>query len=285
MLNAELGEASPLKTLILERAKVSAVQLRYFMHLCMNCFCLLKEKQGTLMDQVHLHELAPSTPLTDLEVMEVLGNLFQVNLLHDYRQVITHLTTKRQQHVQEQAEPSESQAVELASFTTVFSEYSSRTLFLTSKEASGYGLLYVFSLFVCKLLQEKYPSLSLHVDPHFPVAEGQTFTSMQLLVEASLMLRVLVLWEYKPRVPDALEDVTVWHLSETLLQAYYLRRKHSYPVLHCLTDLLDFHYFFIEGDGQRTLKVVKYVYLKSDLTKPTDVWTHLDFLFQAVHVA
>ena len=104
LLNTELGEASPLKTLILERAKVSAVQLRYFMHLCMNCFCLLKEKQGTLMDQVHLHELAPSTPLTDLEVMEVLGNLFQVNFLHDYRQVITHLKTKRQQHVQEQAE-------------------------------------------------------------------------------------------------------------------------------------------------------------------------------------
>ena len=156
--------------------------------------------------------------------MEVLGNLFQVNFLHDYRQVITHLKTKQQQHVQEQAEPSESQAVELTSFTTVFSEYSSRTLFLTSKEASGYGLLYVFSLFVCKLLQEKYPSLSLHVEPQFRVAEGHTFTSdlclLHLLVEASLLLRVLVLWEYKPRVPGALEDVTAWHLSETLLQAY-----------------------------------------------------------------
>ena len=245
------------------------------MHLCMNCFCLLKEKQGTLVDQVHLHELAPATPLTDLEVMEVLGNLFQVNFLHDYRQVITHLKTKRQQHVQEQAEPSESQAVELASFTTVFSEYSSRTRLLTSKEASGYGLLYVFSQFVCKLLQEKYPSVTLQVEPHFRVAEGHTFTSdmclLQLLVEASLLLRVLVLWDYKPRVPGALEDVTAWHLSETLLQAYYLRRQHSYPVLHWLTDLLDFHYFFIEGDGQRTLKVVKYVYLNSDLTKPTDV--------------
>ena len=263
MLNTELGEASPLKTLLLERAKVSAVQVRYFMHLCMNCFCLLKEKQGTLVDQVHLHELAPATPLTDLEVLEVLGNLFQGNRLHDYRQVLTHLTTKRQQHVQEQAEPSESQAVELASFTTVFSEYSSRTLKLTSNEASGSGLLYVFSLFVCKLLQEA-PLLALQVDPQFCVAEGQTFTSnlclLQLLKEASLRLRVLVLWDYKPRVPGALEDVTAWHFSETLLQAYYLRRKHSYPVLHCLTDLLEFHYFFIEGDGQRTLKVVKYVY-------------------------
>ena len=48
-----------------------------------------------------------------------------------------------------------------------------------------------------------------------------------------------------------------------------------------LSALLDFHYFFIEGDGQRTLKVVKYVYLNSDLL----LWTHLDFLFQAVHVA
>ena len=77
----------------------------------------------------------------------------------------------------------------------------------------------------------KYPSLALHVDPQDRVAEGHTFTSdlclLQLLVEASLRLRVLVLRAYKPSVPGALEDVTAWHLAETLLQAYYMRRKHS----------------------------------------------------------
>lgn len=43
VLSIVLGEASPLITLILERAKVSAVQLRYSMHLCMSCIFLIKE--------------------------------------------------------------------------------------------------------------------------------------------------------------------------------------------------------------------------------------------------
>ena len=59
------------------------------------------------------------------------------------------------------------------------------------------------------------------MDPQFRVAEGHTFTSdlclLQLLVEASLRLRVLVLKAYKPRVPGALEDVTAWHLAASVL--------------------------------------------------------------------
>ena len=61
---------------------------------------------------------------------------------------------------------------------------------------------------------------------------------------------MLVLWEYKPRVPCDLDYVIPWYLSETLLQAYYMRMKHSYPVLHCLTDLDDYHCFFIEDEDR-----------------------------------
>lgn len=244
--------------------------------------------QGTLVDQVHHHELAPSTPLTDLEVMEVLGNLFQLDL-HDYNQIINHIKTKHRHHVKEQAEPSDIQAVQIASFTTSFLEHISLTLYVKSKEASGYGMLSVFSLFVCKMMQDKYPSSNFRIDPQFRVCEGNKFTSDQGLVhliEATrVLLRVLALWEYKPRVPGDLDDITAWHISETLLQAYYMRKKHSYPVLHCLTDLTDYHYFFIEDDGERTLTVVKYVYLRSDLCKPNDVWNHIEFLLQSVRIA
>jgi hypothetical protein len=62
--------------------------------------------------------------------------------------------------------------------------------------------------------------------------------------------RVQVVWEYKPKVSSKLEDVTGWHISETILQAFYLHKKHTYPVLHCLTDLQDFHYFTLNNGAQ-----------------------------------
>lgn len=94
--------------------------------------------------------------------------------------------------------------------------------------------------------------------------------------------KLLVLWEYKTQVPTYLEDIPAWHLHETLLQAYYLRTKHSYPIWHCLTDLKDFHHFLIEDDGPRTLKVVKYIYVTSNLREPSEVFNHINFLFQSV---
>lgn len=237
---------------------------------------------------MHQHDLPPSTVLPDNEVMEILGDLFQLHHLRDYHDLIRTLKTKQQNYVREQAEPSDIQAANIASFTTSFLRHLSTTLHVKSKEASGYGMLSNFSEFVCRMMKDKYPSNTFYIDPQFKVCEGRKYTTdeamLQFLVEYGHNYRLLIEWEYKPKVPSDLDDVTGWHLSETLLQAYYTRAGHSYPVLHCLTDLWDYHYFFIEDDGPRTLKLVKYVYLKSELSEPNDVWDHINFLFKSVNI-
>lgn len=65
------------------------------------------------MDQVHQHDLPPSTVLSYDEVTQVLGNLFQLHDLRDYNGITNHIKTKCQPHVKEQAEPSEIQAAEI----------------------------------------------------------------------------------------------------------------------------------------------------------------------------
>lgn len=101
ILSTVLGEASPLIAHILEHMKVSAVQLRYSMHLCMGCLFLIKEKEA---DQVHQHELPPSTHLTALEVLEVLGNLFRLDHRHQYSDLLHYIKAKRFFFKAEQAE-------------------------------------------------------------------------------------------------------------------------------------------------------------------------------------
>lgn len=238
------------------------------------------------MDQVHQFDLPPSTRLTDYEVTKVLGNLLQLRAI-DYNSITEHIKTKHQHWVKKQADPTEEQAREVDSFAKTFKRHLDATLYIRSKEASGYAILGIFSEFVREMMHKKYPSLSFKIEPEFRVCEGKQYASDQCLMQLLTVTednKVLVLWEYKPRVPASLDDITGWHLSETLLQAYYMRKKHSYPVLHCLTDLTDFHYFFIEDNRQRTLKIVQYAYLCSELVKPDHVWDHMEFLFQSIHI-
>ena len=54
--------------------------------------------------------------------------------------------------------------------------------------------------------------------------------------------------------------------------------KHFTKVLHCLTDLRDFHYFFVGGDGTISLDLTKYVYLHSDFVNFDDTVKDVNFL-------
>lgn len=160
------------------------------------------------------------------------------------------------------------------------------TLYVNSKEASGYGMLSHFSLLVCDVMCEKYPTVTFKIDPQFYVCIGKKYSSDQFLVMLSINgIKVLVVWEYKSRVATDIADQAGWHIS-TILQAFYLQNEHSYsyPVLHCLTDLHDFHYFLLTSGGFRALKLLKYVYLESDLTKEHDVLHHLCFLFNCINI-
>ena len=76
------------------------------------------------------------------------------------------------------------------------------TLYVSTKEASGYTMLGNFSQFVCQLFKDKHSSVNFCIDPQFHVSEGKKYTSdkalLQLLMSNEDNYRVLVLWEYKP---------------------------------------------------------------------------------------
>lgn len=163
-------------------------------------------------------------------------------------------------------------------FTKIYSSHLEKTLYVNSKEASGYGMLSNFSVLVCDVLQEKFPTHQFRIEPQFYVAKGKTYsTDMAVVLLKVDGVEVLLAWEYKPKVAADISDQTGWHLSETILQGFYLQGKH---ILHCLTDLSDFHYFFMEG-GPRALTLKKYVYLQSVLSDPTSVLYHLSFILES----
>lgn len=116
-------------------------------------------------------------------------------------------------------------------------------------------------------------------DPQFRIADGYTYSSDQAVIYVTLAgEQVLLVIEYKPRIPPELSDIEPWHLSETLIQAFYMRSTHRYCVLHCLTDLRDFHYFYIKEDDNTYLALDKYVFVQSDLSDQAQVQAHADFL-------
>ena len=52
--------------------------------------------------------------------------------------------------------------------------------------------------------------------------------------------------EYKPKVSRDLEDQVPFHIAELFIQPFYLRKRFTHDIWHCLTDLKDFHNFLVE---------------------------------------
>lgn len=245
---------------------------------------LKKVNHASLMDQVYAHELAPSTKLTDTEVVEVLGNLFKLEFFMELRDIISFFKDKLVE-----AATTLDVSPTISSLTTdfnkAFARHKERTLYVGSKEASGYGMLSNFCVFVSEVLNVMHPNIKFKIDPEIYVSQGKTYAADQCVIKLCFKgIQVLVVWEYKPRVSTHLSDQTPWHISETFLQAFYLKKQHKYPVLHCLTDLADFHYFFVEGDGRMSLDLTKYVYLNSDFCNFDDTVKHVNFLLDSINI-
>ena len=86
------------------------------------------------------------------------------------------------------------------------------------------------------------------------------------------------MYEYKPQVPTSPEDIHLPHLCEVLLQGYYCVKRYT-PVLHCLTDLTDWHYLMLEHDRENDCLDIKWTcsFKAENLSQE-----HLNFLYRAV---
>lgn len=101
-------------------------------------------------------------------------------------------------------------------------------------------------------------------------------SALVAIVNGSLPIYVV---EYKPRIPADLEDVEPSHLSEVFLQAFYLRKMYKHTILHCLTDLKDFHYFLMtDHPSSKKMKIEKYFSVHCNISNQVELLDHLRFL-------
>ena len=156
-------------------------------------------------------------------------------------------------------EPIPQEPMDLSLYTKLFKVMLDKIRNLKTKEASGYGVLTCYLLFISERMQQLY-GLDVKIDVQFPIkGDGKTFFAdgavIQIIVNMNYKSSALPIYviEYKPRVPSKIEDIEPFHLSELFLQANYLGLECTHPILHVLTDLADFHCFEIKNK-----RLVKY---------------------------
>ena len=166
------------------------------------------------------------------------------------------------------------------SITSLFKACYENTLHLGDKEASGRVILGIFMELVRETLQERHPKQKFDVDLELKVLR---FSSDAAIIVASTGLKEDVVFsvEYKPRVSAQLEDQRPFHLSELFLQAFYLAPQCEHAVVHCLTDLEDYHMFLVGKNGKK-ICIKKYWYRKCDLMDSSQTAEHLHFLSENI---
>ena len=147
--------------------------------------------------------------------------------------------------------------------------YSSLTIDLSTKEASGRTLMGFVLLELTSAIQKQESRLELNVDHEYSLFHTRrsgpdyaadvavivvnivstAFISLLLFIDLFIfpqdeIRRPVILYEYKPQVPLSHKDIDLSHICEI----FYYCVKHFTPVLHCLTDLSDWHYFMLEYD-------------------------------------
>ena len=90
---------------------------------------------------------------------------FQLKWCFEFRDIISFIKSKISVY---QDAPNFDSVNGLEEFVYYYSGHLSKTLYLYSKEASGYAML---SLHVCTMMEQKYPQSTFKIDPQFHVSE------------------------------------------------------------------------------------------------------------------
>ena len=156
--------------------------------------------------------------------------------------------------------------------------YKSLTVDLASKEASGCALMGVIIFELAHAIQKQNSRFRLKVDYEYRiVSTGRSGPDYAVDVATiffkgegrTTIKRPVVLFEYKPQVPLDYKDMDAHHMCEVLIQGYYCV-KNSIPIIHCLTDMSDWHYFRME-----------YNEVKDSLSI---IWTHSFYIHTYIHI-
>ena len=190
---------------------------------------------GSYVDQALKYELAPSTPLNWKDVVCVLNAIIGLHC-RDMKGICAHFTSIQSTCT----EPNVSIIDLVKSFTTLYEH----TLYIGASDRVILGL---FMETLREALDKIHPSREFMVDHEFNVLPTKQFATDQA-IEAVIgdgNEKVVFALEYKPKVSSDLNDQAPFHISETLLQAFYLTSQFDHDIIHCLTDLQDYHIFLI----------------------------------------
>lgn len=223
----------------------------------------------TKVDLIISGALAPSTKLTATEVTDVLRFLFGfvkddvTGIVCDMVKAKVPIEEVIASYEDEKSNATlDSTANSYELYKTIVEKHEAVTLHITTKETSGILSLGIFMLCVQEEMQKLQPTVRCKVDyaPSVHPERKHAADSALLYSSVNTEMTPCFVVEYKPRVANDLRDQEPFHLTEVFLQAFYLRRKgHKHPILHCLTDLKDFHYFLIT-DTKHPAKLVLETY-------------------------
>ena len=268
-------------------------------------------QKPTNIDLINSCDLAPSTRLKSSDMVEVLCYILGMVKRADMRDVIspikgTMLSLSHEAFIAPyERENTPLVMDELQQHRVAFQKHQQVTMHLQTKEASGTALLGTFMLCVSDALETLCPTQTFRIDHQFNVCDGKTYTADSALLSALLVssqkpvgfdpsqsplaggvVPCFVVGEvvpcfvvaYKPRVSQDLVDQEPCHLTEVFLQAYYLCKMHKHPILHCLTDLSDFHCFLVKGSDRGNLEIKKYFYSKCNFNETEELLLTLKLL-------
>ena len=117
---------------------------------------------------------------------------------------------------------------------------------LLTFEESARGIVTLFVQLVCDALQNKYPDQTFFVDHECDVLHIFGCGALIVVSAGRSTLDVVFSLEYKPKVSPNLKDKCPCHISELFLQVFYLATYSKHAIVHCPTDLEDYHMFSLE---------------------------------------
>ena len=235
----------------------------------------------TVTQKVKAGLLAPSTTLELTDVLSVYHFIFGLedSVAFDLRYILKEIMTptSSQEDIRDAQEEGKAQPSKafLILYTTIFTQQNVGTMHLGSK-ASGTPQVGDYMLCVRDIMKHSYQFM---VDHQFPVQTSITYYADCALVALDAGGCPLYVVEYKPKIPAGLEDVEPSHLSEVFLQAFYLRKMYTHNILHCLTDLEDFHYFLMtDNQSSKKLKIERCITVHCNITNEVELLDHLRFV-------
>ena len=268
--------------------------------------------QISALERLKKCELPPSSKLCGKDAVDVLGYMFGKHF-REYRDAIQYLTSNKSAPTIKQTLPVCLQRA--SDCYKIFENQYRRILNLSIKEASTFWMLGDWLGEVSDLLKNKYPEWEFRTDPEYYVLDGKTFAADEVIVgnqdqvdegeaaavsqdegEATLPAAIealnletstskpILITECKPRVSTNLQAQEPFHITETLIQAFYVRRKYDFPILHCLTDLKEYHFFLVGDAPNQKLELLWYFHLCCDLKKPNELAQLLSFLYDVVQL-